>query len=188
MEQALILHGSFGSPYENWFEWLNSALQQRGVTCAVPWMPTPAGQTFENWARILDAYSAIGYLAPSATLVTHSSAGAFALKYLARRELKIHRLVTVAGFNRFFSGDADFDAINAELFVSDDELRVARARVADVTCFYSSSDPYLPSSILESFCRSLEGNGIELPQGGHFNTTSGFRDFPQLLEHLTQSR
>lgn len=183
-KSTFVFHGSFGSPYENWFPWLHRVQTSQGGACFVPCFPTPAGQTFETWSRIVDAYLEAGLLNRESTLVTHSSSSVFAAKYLTSRKVSIGRLITVSGFNQFFSGNEDFDRINSEFFVTEPELRTTSKYCEKIVCFLSSSDPYLPIDVLKSFASAISGEIIDVPNAGHFNSAAGFTEFPQVLEQV----
>lgn len=178
---SIIVHGSFGSPFGNWFPWLCKAISERGERAFVPHFPTPKGQTFDNWAAILDGYRAAGLIGPGSTFYAHSAGAPFVVKYVARRGLNLRRVVTVSGFNDFLSGDKDFDAINSEMFFTSGDASAFIASVQDRFCVYSDNDPHLPINKLESFCGSLSARPVIIPGGGHLNADSGMTTFERLL-------
>ena len=51
---AVIIHGSYGSPDENWFPWLKKELQKIGYKVFVPAFPTPKNQKLGVWKGIFD--------------------------------------------------------------------------------------------------------------------------------------
>jgi len=176
-----ILHGSFGASSGNWFPWLHDVLASKGHRCFVPAFPTPEDQTFNNWASILDAYNKIGLMNEQTILVAHSSAAAFAIKYAISRNLHCTQLVTVAGFNQFLSGDENFDKINTELFVSPQELGQAESHFNNIDSFFSSSDPYLPLTVLQNFASEIKSTIHQVDNAGHFNSESGYKSFEAIL-------
>lgn len=179
---VLVLHGSFGHPYEAWFPWLHTAVSESGRPCYVPALPTPQYQTYDNWSRIIESYVALDALADG-VIVTHSSAGMFAVRFIAEHSLQISQLVTVAGFDGFLSGDDSFDAINRELFTrGDDDYSVVRQLVPQRTCFWAIDDPYLPVEELRAFSARLDARGIEVKGAGHFNASAGCLELPQVLD------
>lgn len=184
MNSIFILHGSFGSPFENWFPWFYGEAKASKRECFIPSFPTPEGQTFANWSIILDGYRQANILSADSTIVGHSSAAVFAVKYLMLHDVAIRRLVTVSGFNQFFSGDANFDRINEEFFVETSDLDKCKHYAASIDCFFSQLDPYLPLNTLREFCEKLGGVPHEIPGGGHFNAQAGYSRFEELRQLL----
>jgi predicted alpha/beta hydrolase family esterase len=182
---VVVLHGSFGSPFENWFGWLYSQLAANDIRCFVVHLPTPMGQTFENWSRILSAYRASDCIDSGSTLVAHSSASPFAVRYISEESVSLARLITVAGFDAFASGDSAFDSINREVFTrGDGDFEDVRNLVSSRLALYSRNDPYLPLDSLKAFAEKLDAEKVEFESAGHFNDASGYQEFPELLDRL----
>ncbi len=180
-KSVFIIHGSFGHPFENWFPWLHQNLQAREIPAFVPSMPTPYGQTFQNWSKIMDAYLEIGALNENSVLVTHSSSCVFALKYATNRNQKFSQLITVSGFNDLISGNADFDQINSEFYMKDNELNGAGKLFGVINSIYSKNDPFIPLDLLSNFADSIGAEKLVIDDGGHFNKDSGYLEFKELL-------
>ena len=54
MTNYLLIHGSFGSPFVNWFPYLRKELESQGKIVYTPDFPTGVGyQTYENWELCL---------------------------------------------------------------------------------------------------------------------------------------
>ncbi|EGU60138.1 YdeN-like protein [Vibrio nigripulchritudo ATCC 27043] len=179
---TFVLHGTFGSPFDNWFGWLNKQLSESGVACYNPYLPTPLGQDFDNWSRIIDSYFDAGLLGPQSVVIGHSSSAVFWVKYLASKKVSVKTLVTVSGFNSFISGLEDFDKLNSNLYVSDDEAEQFLKLEIPTVCFVSENDPYLPLEELNSFSKLIKGDTVVVKDGGHFNTDSGYDSFDAVYE------
>lgn len=177
-----IIHGSFGSPFENWFPSSFAFLTKEEKRCFVPHFPSPVGQTFENWSKILKSYSDKQILNSESVIICHSSSCPFVLKFAKANNFKFKCLITVSGFNNFFSGDTDFDKINSEFYLSDNELTVSADLFEVIYSFYSDNDPYIDIATLESFADKINSNKIQVTNAGHFNVSSGFNEFIQLNE------
>ena len=51
MENYFIIHGSFGSPFGNWFSWLHDFIEDEGKQVYVPDFPIGVGyQNYDNWS------------------------------------------------------------------------------------------------------------------------------------------
>ena len=56
-ENYFIIHGSFSSPYSNWFSWLYDFIESEGKQAYVPDFPIGVGyQNYENWSKLLKVY------------------------------------------------------------------------------------------------------------------------------------
>ena len=57
MYDVVIIHGSYGSPFENWFASMYDELTNAGKNVLVPQMPCGAEiQSYDNWKRTMDSY------------------------------------------------------------------------------------------------------------------------------------
>ena len=96
MYDTLIIHGSFGSPFGNWFPWLAASLEQRGHKVLVPQFPVGDLQTLSNWTKVLDAYR--DFLAPNLNVYAHSLGPAFVANYAPQNGLNIEKAILVVPF------------------------------------------------------------------------------------------
>lgn len=181
---VLILHGSYGKPFENWFPWLESQLSDLGIDCVVPTFPTPNYQCYSDWATLLDYYNRKGYLNNDTIVIGHSCGSIFAVKYIIDRNIHLKGIVTVSGYNNFKSGDSTMDALNETFY----RPRNGINRITTLTdlrySFYSDNDPFIPITTLEEFAHDIDAQMIMVSNAGHFNASSGFTTFEQLLDLL----
>lgn len=185
MKTVVLLHGSYGSPYENWIPSVSEHIRGRGHLPLAITLPTPFGQTFENWSRILDGYRGGGLLGDASVVVAHSSSCSFAVKYLASRQVGVRGIVTVSGFTGFISGNEDFDAINAAVdTTSPEDYTDLRALSRNRVAFISDNDPNLPNDILRDFASRMHAEEVVIPGAGHFNSASGYGTFEALQERV----
>lgn len=181
---VFVLHGTFGNPYENWFGWLSKKLSDSGVTSFCPHLPTPNGQTFENWKKIIDSYVETGVINGDTVLIGHSSASVFLVKYLSKTDFVPKALITVCGFNGFISGLTEFDELNKGFYVTETEISEFKKLQIPTTCIFSENDPYLPIEQLTEFSDKVLGERLIIKDGGHFNTDAGYGSFDELLGFL----
>lgn len=51
-------------------------------------------------------------------------------------------------------------------------------------CFYTKNDPYVSYEAEKEFADTIATKQIIIENGGHLNSESGYREFPELLEVL----
>ena len=92
MENYFIIHGSFSSPYANWFSWLHDFLEEEGKQVYAPDFPIGVGyQNYDNWSRLLKCYLDLGLINENTTIIGHSSAPAFISKFLTENKIKVKK-------------------------------------------------------------------------------------------------
>ena len=102
MENYFIIHGSFGSPFGNWFSWLQDFIATDGKQVYVPDFPIGVGyQNYENWSKLLKYYLDLGLINENTTIIGHSIAPIFISKFLVENKLKVKKLIFVCGFNNY---------------------------------------------------------------------------------------
>lgn len=85
MENYFIIHGSFSSPYSNWFGWLHDFLESEQKNVYVPDFPIGVGlQNYENWSKLLNYYVEVGLITENTTIIAHSIAPIFVCKFLTK--------------------------------------------------------------------------------------------------------
>ena len=69
MENYFVIHGSFGSPFGNWFSWLYDFIEGEGKQVYVPDFPVGVGyQNYENWSKLLKYYLSLGLINENTTI------------------------------------------------------------------------------------------------------------------------
>lgn len=183
---VLIVHGSYGKPFENWFPWLENELTKKNINCLVPSFPTPEHQVYDDWRALLDYYSRKELINSETVVIGHSCGAVFLVKYLIERNLHVKGIITVSGYNNFKSGNPTMDMLNGSFYRSrngiDRLASLANTRIG----FYSDNDPFIPLNVLEEFISDIKASAVKVHNGGHFNTSAGYSEFPQLLDTLNQ--
>ena len=182
-ENYFLIHGSFGSPFVNWLPWLHKQLRNQGKEVYTPDFPTGTGfQNYENWEKLLRVYLEAGLINEGTTFFAHSIAPVFVCKFLIEHKMKVRNLVFVCGFNNYIGVDPDYDAVNKSMYL--DNLNDIRNLCNDIVCFYTKNDPYVSYEAEKEFADTVATKQIIIEDGGHLNSESGYREFPQLLEAL----
>ena len=183
MENYFIIHGSFSSPFSNWFGWLHDFLETDGKQVYTPQFPTGVGyQSYENWSNLFKVYFNIGLINENTTIIAHSIAPVFVSKFLTENKVKVKKLIFVCGFNNYFGIDKDYDAVNESMYF--DNLQDVKQYANEIICFYSDNDPYVKYEAEKEFADTITENQIMISGGGHLNTESNYTEFKELLDYL----
>lgn len=178
---VIIIHGSYGKPFENWFPWLENELSANKIECFVPTFPTPVNQEYLCWKELLDYYRKINRINSDTIIIGHSCGAIFAARYLVENEISVKALISISGYNNFYAGDKMMDKLNGSFYTNDTELASIKALVNTRLSFISENDPFIPIDYLRHFSEIINSDLISIPNGGHFNSTAGYNTFPELL-------
>ena len=183
MYDYVIIHGSYGTPFENWFIWLFDQLSENGKNVLVPQFPCGDIQNYSNWANVMNAYKE--YIGKETSFVGHSLAPAFITDYILDNDLKVKNLYFVAPFYNLIN-IPDFDKVNNPFFIYKDMKRIKNL-TKSATCYISKNDPYVPNQLSVEFADNIGARKIFVENAGHFNTAAGYTKFEQLLEEMMKN-
>jgi len=177
MKQALIVHGSGGSPNGGWISWIKKNLEREGFEAICPQFPIETEtQKLQNWMKVLGG-ATIG----SQTIgIGHSLGVPFLLNYLEKKPLKAVYLV--AGFTGLL--DNEFDEVIHTFSDKDFDWEQIRNNCPNINIIYSDNDPYVPATKAFEMGEKLGVEPILIKGAAHFSTENGFTDFPFLLEKI----
>lgn len=180
MDYYFLIHGSYGTPYKNWFPWLKEELGIRNKRYIVPHFPSLENQNYQNWSRILKSYLDIGLISEDTTFVTHSLGGIFLIKFLLEYKVKVKKILLVAPFNNLeFEKEQElYDTFYVE------KLKKLKELCHDIICIYSDNDPYIPENNTCNLANELEAKKVLICGAGHFTGKNGYREFKELLNYL----
>lgn len=179
MRTIFIIHGVGGHPGENWFPWLKMELEKLGHRVIVPQFPTPEGQTLDNWLKVMNSYEAD--ITADSLIVGHSLGVPFTLNILEKHPMRAAFLV--AGF--FGKAGNHFDESMKTFAQKSFDWGKIKEHCQDFLVFHSDNDPYIALKKGEELAAQLEVPITFVPGGGHFNSSSGYREkFPLLLEKM----
>ena len=179
-QRVIVIHGTMGCPEENWFPWLKSELESDKCEVLVPSLPTPEGQSLENWLAVFACKA--GALRASDILVGHSIGAAFVLRLLEYSASSIHAAFLVSGFARELG--SDFDTYNRTFVEPAFDWERIRANVK-IACMYNSdNDPYVPLALAEELSTMLHVSLNVIADGGHLNTAAGYLKFERLKQDI----
>lgn len=183
MENYFIIHGSFSSPYSNWFNWLQDFITSDGKQVYVPDFPIGVGyQNYENWSNLLKYYLDLGLINENTTIIGHSIAPIFISKFLTENKLKVKKLIFVCGFNNYLGINEEYDAVNKSMYF--DNLQDIKQCAKDIICFYSNNDPYVKYEVEKDFADKIATEQICIQDAGHINSESGYDTFEEIVSYL----
>lgn len=178
--KVFLIHGSYGSPNENWFPWIKNTLEKEGHEAISPRFPTPENQSLESWIKVFEPY--FNQINENTLFIGHSLGPAFILNILERIEVKVKGVIFVAPFLGELN-NLDFDNIN-RTFMKKFNWDKIKNNCTEFGIIYSENDPYVPKEKAFEISRNLGIEPILIENGGHFNKDAGFLEFPQLLEQI----
>jgi uncharacterized protein len=186
MYNFVIVHGTYGSPFENWFPWLYNQLTTLGYSVLVPQLPTPEFQSYDNWVKVLATYA--DYFDENTTFIGHSSGAGCIVDYVLEKKIRLKKYVSVSGFygNIGSTNTVNIDKLNESFWCkSEHELATFKSYTQSTIGYISSNDPYISYKQLAHFTEIIGFDSVQLiPNAGHFNTTGGYNIFPQLLNSV----
>ena len=181
MKNYFIIHGSFGNGSEHYLPWLKNKLKSMGeVVC--PDFPVGVGkQSYESWAKVMDEYK--NKINKDTVFIGRSIGPVFVIKYLMNNNLHIKKLISISGFNNISVDGGDYDKVNKTMFVKN--LKDFKKHCDKIICVYSENDPYVKLKFLKDFANEIADEKINIKDGGHFNSESGYGEkFEELLKFL----
>jgi predicted alpha/beta hydrolase family esterase len=193
---VFLIHGSFGSPDENWFPWLRRKLERLKHTVIAPKFPvedyndfakaaiddptmSSRKQNFINWLKTFQTY--LHKVDEDTIFVAHSIGPAFVVRVLEGLTKPVKASVFVSGFYGALNLPV-FDVVNRTFIKQDINWEKVRNNSEQFFCLGSDNDPYVPQLLLSQFARRL-GTKLEvIEEGGHLSSKSGYVKFPRVLD------
>lgn len=181
MKNAIIIHGTYGNPDENWFPWLKTELEKIGYQVYVPTFPTPENQNLESWLKVIgDLHKNIG---AQTIFIGHSVGASFILSIIEALDLPVRAAFLVSGFLGLLDNE-EFDNLNKEFVNQKFDWGKINRNVQDIYLYHSNNDPYVPVERAYELAANLGVEPIIIENGGHFNEKAGYKEFPRLLSDI----
>ncbi|KKR56137.1 MAG: hypothetical protein UT93_C0004G0015 [Candidatus Woesebacteria bacterium GW2011_GWF1_40_24] len=180
----VILHGTMGSPNGNWFPWLAKELEKMGQIVVCPQLPTPEGQTPDNWVKaIKETVNSLGESKNEVVLVAHSMSCFAVCDYLSQIQQSINSAFFVAGFAETHPDWPEpYPALNNPFVEKVLDWNKVKANCSKIYCFDGNDDKYVSLEMAKRFAELCKAPLKIIPNGGHLTEGSGYKTFPLLLE------
>lgn len=184
MYDYVIIHGSYGNPFENWFSWIFKKLSEMEKNVLAPQFPCGSNiQNYNSWLAVLNSYK--DYIGEKTSFIGHSLAPAFIADFILDNNIKVNNLYFAAPFYGLI-GIPDFDQVNNPFFIFKD-LEKLKKYINSSICFISTNDPYVPNQLSIDFANRIGANKTFVDNAGHFNSAAGYTHFEQLLEEIIKN-
>ena len=182
MNNVFIIHGAYGNPHENWFDWLKEKLEELGCKVFVPKFPTPENQTLENWLKMFGSYRE--YVDENTIFVAHSLGPSFVLNLL-EQGMKIKASFFASGFTGVLN-DSDLDPINKTFAEKEFDWEEIKKNCGNFLLFHADNDPFVPLSKGKNLAKNLDCGLIVIENGGHLNEEAGYNEFGLMLDRVKE--
>lgn len=183
MKTALILHGTMGSPDGNWFQWLKSELENKGLTVWLPQLPNPKQPSLHAEADFVHANCPFP-INEETLIVGHSSGAILALILAQENPTKVGGVVAVSVFH---DNSLKWDANNS-LFDIPFNWEAIQKNTRKLLFVHSDTDPYVPLDQAKYVANNCKAEILVIPDQGHFNLeqSEAYKAFPKLVEIMTE--
>ena len=187
MTKAIILHGTESDSSRNWFQWLKSELEARGVKVWTPDLPGSDEPSLKEWTDYI--FSECPFSIDEDTALIGHSSGAVAVLLLAQlHDKKVGQVVSIGSYKdlEYLHEVVGFHA-NDRFFDIDFNFEKIKNNASSITFIHSDDDPYCPLENAEYLADKTNGKLIMISGHGHFNidNSPNYSKFPFLLELLT---
>jgi predicted alpha/beta hydrolase family esterase len=182
----VILHGTEGTPEGNWFPWLAGELEKLGQETIRPQLPTPEGQSPDNWVKVIkETIDSLGGSNKDVVIIAHSMSCFATCDYLSQIENQINSAFFIAGFaDRFDKWPEPFPELNNPFVDKSLDWDKVRKNCTRIFCFDGDDDKYVSLDMAKRFAKLCGANLKIIPGGGHLSEGSGYTTFPLLLEEI----
>jgi len=200
----LIMHGSYGSPGENWFPWLEKELKSKGEEVVLEQFPVDdwneiekigkenidtyiAEESLNSWDKFFSENILPQIKDQDVVFIGHSIAPVFILHMLAKYDIKIKTAIFVSPF--FNIPDApnvwQFYPVNKTFYSYNFDFEKIKAKIGKSFVVYGDNDPYVPATEPPLFAKSLGSEVHVIPGGRHCG--SNFKEFPLVFDLATRN-
>jgi predicted alpha/beta hydrolase family esterase len=179
MKQALLLHGTDGSPELIWIPWLKAKLEAKGYHVWAPLLPENHTPNRETYGKFLLENSE--YDLTDAILIGHSSGAVEVLNLLDdARTPHVKLAVMVSAWaggrpNGYAAANTQFENLFPEAGF---DFAKMREKAGAISFLHSDNDPYCPLEQAQFLAEQLSAPITIVPGGGHLGKQ--YAELPEL--------
>lgn len=188
VKKVYLIHGWGGSPKEPLHKWIGNKCKEKGLEFTSPEMPNPEEPKIEAWiGKIKEIAKEVD---EEVIFIGHSVGCQAVLRYIETLNEKIMgKIILIAPWMKLDEKTIEEEGEEVkeiarpwmETPINFDNIKKS---VGDIICFFSDNDPYVPISGELFFKDKLEAKTILLKNRGHFDSSSGVKNLPEILEFL----
>ena len=193
MRNIFIIHGSYGSPKENWFPWLKKELEKLGHRVLVPqflipprekWDAATSGHSLSAWLKTLAKYKK--YINDKTILIAHSRGNAFLFHFLNTLKKPVSSVFLVAPWMTFIWYPKSWKKTDSFM-----KKPFQWNKIKNTSKYFEVFQSINDSAGIsvndgERIAKYLGAKFNLVKNAGHFNiaTYKKFKEFPLLLERI----
>ncbi|MEK7166221.1 MAG: alpha/beta hydrolase [Patescibacteria group bacterium] len=190
MKNLLILHGSYGNPHKNWYQYVGIKAQEKGYVVNIPQLHHIDELDLDKIFQFLLEQN---FINSETVIIGHSSGAAYILGILQRlpKDSVIQKAILVAGFVDAHLTKRLFQEVPQKhyfkLFPKRWNWRKIRQNCRKFIIIHSTNDPYIQMRHAKTLQEKLDGKLVIIDGGQHFSVNSGgerFKKFPDILQYL----
>jgi uncharacterized protein len=182
-QNAIILHGTLGSPEGNWFAWLKSQLEGQRLQVWLPQLPHAEQPSLRECLDFVHKQCPFP-INKGTLIVGHSSGAILALLVAQENESPVGGIVAVSVFR---DNSLNWEP-NDRLFDVDFDWPVIQKNAKKLLFIHSDNDPYVPLGQARYVADNCRAELQVIPGQGHFNleNSPSYSEFPKLLGVMKQ--
>lgn len=192
MKNLLILHGSYGSPDKNWYQYLGKNSQNKGYQVNIPQLPNTDKPNLDETYKFLYDKNLINN---ETVMVGHSSGATLVLGILQKLpyQLKITKAILVAGLVDAKLTRKLFQVVPKthydKLFPVSWDWQKIKNSCDEFIIVHAPNDPYVQLRHAKIIQKQTQGKLVIIQNGSHFSISTGgekFKKFPELVKMILE--
>ncbi len=161
MKRALIIHGWESNPSEHWYQEERTKLTEMGYVVETPEMPNSAFPILGEWLEIVEKF------APDreTLLIGHSLGVPTILRFLEKSDVKVGKVILVAGFARELGHNATKNFVDKPF-----DWEKIRKGAKEFILLNQKDDPWVRPELGKEIADGVNGKFILIEGKNHFDT------------------
>ncbi len=187
-KKIYLIYGWGGSPEEPMHKWIGEKAKEKDFDFIAPQMPNPEEPKISVGLNKIKEI--VDNLDEQTIFIGHSVGCQAVLRYLETLEnKKIGKIILIAPWMKLNEQTIEEEGegvkeIAKPWMETPIDFEKVKKICSKVICIFSNNDPYVPLSEENFFKEKLNAKTIILKNRGHFDSSSGIKSFPEILEFL----